>query len=530
MVTMTQKEWRWAGGWSIAILLLSCVPYLIALLLTPEGWQFAGILVNPMDGHSYMAKMRQGFEGGWLFHLTYTHEPHPGALIFTFYLLLGHLAALTGLPLVVVFHLVRLAAGFCLLLASFRLIGLVTSDLNERRLAFILVCSASGLGWLGAFVGTQPIDLWVPEAFIPYSLYSSPHFSLGLALMALIFQGALEPGRRAWLWGGVAALVLALILPFGLLTVWAILAIFIGWLYLVGRRLPVPQIWLAVSVGLCSAPVIFYDYWVSTTDPILAGWGAQNITPAPPLVDFWLGYGLVGLLAVAGGWQVVRQGERRAGEWLVLCWAVGTVLLVYFPFDLQRRLINGLHIPICILAAIGLKRSLKLSHRRHVTTAVITLGAVGTLFVWLVPLLAVAFQSPNQSELTALLFIRREEEAAFAWLREHTTLDDVILASPRVGMFVPGQTGARVFYGHPFETIAADTKKEQVEAFYQGKSALPSAVTFIFYGPSERALGEGVPQILSDFPVTFDQDGVTIYETDSASQLFLAQRFKPLLR
>ncbi|HXV97312.1 MAG TPA: hypothetical protein VEC93_02745, partial [Anaerolineae bacterium] len=64
---ITSQEWRWAIGWSIAVVFLSCLPYLIAVLTAPQGWQFAGILVNPYDGHSYLAKIRQGLEGNWLF-------------------------------------------------------------------------------------------------------------------------------------------------------------------------------------------------------------------------------------------------------------------------------------------------------------------------------------------------------------------------------------------------------------------------------------------------------------------------------
>ncbi len=135
----TTKEWQWAITWSIIILSLSCLPYLVTMWTTPKGWQFAGILVNPLDGHSYMAKMQQGIAGNWQFHLTYTSEPHNGAFIFTFYLALGHLTALTGLPKIIIFHLARLLAGFGLLLTAFRFITRLTPHPTERRLAFIFI-------------------------------------------------------------------------------------------------------------------------------------------------------------------------------------------------------------------------------------------------------------------------------------------------------------------------------------------------------------------------------------------------------
>jgi hypothetical protein len=99
------------------------------------------------------------------------------------------------LPLIVVFHLARLMAGLILLLTAFRFVALVTPHPHERRLAFVLLFSASGLGWLGAIFDAFPIDLWVPEAFVPYSLYANPHFPLAMALMLVILQLVAWPAR-----------------------------------------------------------------------------------------------------------------------------------------------------------------------------------------------------------------------------------------------------------------------------------------------------------------------------------------------
>ncbi len=526
--------WRWAIGWAVVVMLLSVVPYLLALGLTPPGWHFAGFLVNPYDGHSYLAKMRQGFEGDWLFHLAYTPEPHEGAFIFTFYLALGHLARLTGLPLIIVFHLTRLAAGFILLLTAFRFVCLVTPHAQERRLAFMLLCTASGLGWLGAMFNAFPIDLWVPEAFVPYSLFANPHFPLAIALMLVILQIVIQPRREergetnillpsprlaSLLSTALAGLALALILPFALLTMWAILVVYLGWRFYAIRNTHyiMPEIWQTLAVILASAPVIGYDYWVSTHNPVLAGWSAQNLTPAPSVLNLAWGYGLVGLLAIVGGWLIVRRGLKTetTGEGLVLLWAVTTLLLVYFPFfDLQRRLINGLHIPLCILAAIGLTRWLngriKPHYGRLITNLVVTSGALGTLFVWGLPLLGL-LQSPIRSETSALFFYRDSESAAFDWLRENIKPNDLILASPRLGMFVPGQTGGRVFYGHPFETIQAKNKKAMVEAFYRGElDTLSPLPDYIIYGPAEQAVGR--PNSLSKYPIVFTAQDIVVYQ------------------
>ncbi len=199
----------------------------------------------------------------------------------------------------------------------------------------------------------------------------------------------------------------------------------------------------------------------------------------------------------------------------MVIWAVTTLVLLYLPFDLQRRLINGLHIPLAILAALGLRRwlatsSLKFRVRRLIPAVVVAVSALGTLFVWGVPVMA-ARQQPDSSDAVALLFMRQDEVAAYDWLRQYAGQEKVVLASPRVGMFVPGQTGARVFYGHPFETVEAATKRALVEAFYRGEvEAVSPPVDFIIYGPSEQALGR--PTHLPDLPVLFNRGEVLIYE------------------
>lgn len=525
---ITATEWRWAIKWSIAILLLSCLPYLFALQAAPEGWRFAGFLANPLDGHSYLAKIQQGEAGSWLFHLSYTPEPHEGVFVYTFYLALGHLAAATGLEKILVFHLARLLAGFGLLLAAFRFTARVLPEPQQRRLAFILMLTSAGLGWLGVVFGAFPIDLWVPEAFIPYSLYANPHFPLATMLMLIIFDQLLGSLTKPYpsvtrLFGvGLAALILTIISPFGLVIVMVVTGTFLSWLYLTERRLPWAQIWLTLDAILWSTPMLLYQYWVMTNNPAMAGWLAQNVTDAPALVDFGLGYGLVGLLALPGLIYIIRSGRTNvtSGQWLIVLWTVAAIALVYLPFDLQRRMIHGLHVPLSLLAAIGLswglaKSKLPAGYQHLTKVGVITLGTLGTLVVWGLPLISL-LQAPESSNAIPLLFLREEEVAAFDWLREQVGPDEIILASPRLGMFVPGQTGARVFYGHPFETLEAEVKEAQVEAFYRGElESLSPAPDYLIYGPSERALGQ--PKRLAEYSPVFSAGELVIYKVSEDS-------------
>jgi len=514
------REWRWVLIWSGVILAVSCLPYLIGWVATPSGYQFGGILVNPFDGNSYLAKMRQGWAGTWQFHLAYTPEPHDGAYIFLFYLGLGHIARLVGLPLIVVYHTARVLAGFVLLIAVYVFLTHLIDDRHGRRLAFWLVGTSAGLGWLGAALGAFPIDLWVPEAFVFYSLLSNPHFPLAIALMLVVVAGVVWPATGIWRWlmPGLAALLLALVQPFALAVVYASLALYSMLRAWLDRSWPLPGLMAAVSAVVFSLPVLLYDYYVYTTNPALAAWGEQNITPAPPVLDLILGFGLVGILAVLGAMVAVRTQDK--GGLALAIWSIATLALVYVPFALQRRVLIGLGFALAALAAVGLSRWLlpKLSSApaRLVGTLVVAISALGSLFLLMVLILGV-LNRQGQSDFFARLYLSQDESAAMEWLLTNAH-DQIALAAPRTGMLLPGQSGVRVFTGHPFETIDAEIKDAHAEAFFRGEMAAgvwqrlrdEYDIRYVFFGPTERALGDG--SYLDEFEIVFQQGEVAIYE------------------
>ncbi|HEX9680036.1 MAG TPA: hypothetical protein VGA32_01180, partial [Anaerolineales bacterium] len=63
---------------------LTLIPYWIATGQAPGDAVFSGFLLNPTDGFSYLAKMRQGWDGEWLFRLSYTDAPGTPVLLFAY--------------------------------------------------------------------------------------------------------------------------------------------------------------------------------------------------------------------------------------------------------------------------------------------------------------------------------------------------------------------------------------------------------------------------------------------------------------
>ena len=201
---------------SVIVIVLIVVPYLYAFQMNNTESVFGGFLINPIDGHSYLAKMQQGFRGEWKFVLPFTAEAGSGAYLFLFYLGLGHLGRILNLPLLVVFHSFRILGSIMLLGTLYLFNTKIFDERRHQNLGFAICVLGSGLGWITVFTGMFTSDFWVAEAYPFLSMYTNPHFSIGLALMIL----ALMPGRKLSVVSELAlGLGLGIIQPFAVVIV-----------------------------------------------------------------------------------------------------------------------------------------------------------------------------------------------------------------------------------------------------------------------------------------------------------------------
>jgi len=494
------------------VLVASFTPYLYAASAAGEGYRFGGFLLNPIDGNSYLAKMRLGWQGEWQFTLPYTAEVGKGSYLFLFYLFLGHLSRLLNISLVWTFHLARFLAVLFMLAALYYFYRAIFPDVRLYSLAFLLAAIGSGMGWLGLLFGGFTADFWVAEAYPFLSAYANPHFPLGLGLLLLIFLPAVLPsatshpvftGRlvavisRPWI-SGLLALLLAIIAPFGVVialsvftgsTIWAFFQPREGYPFLSFlHRL----IWVAVG----GAPILVYDLWITTRDPLLSSWNAQNLTPSPPLWDLVVSLSPLLIFAVLGaGWLVMRDqgGQSNLGSgWRVpLVWLVLALLLMVLPVGLQRRFMMGLYVPLALFAVAGITwLAAGKDQKFWLLAALVVLLVLPTNMVIL---LTARYGVQNHDPV---LYLSQAEAQAIDWLEAHTAPNALVLAAPATGLFIPAQSGRRVIYGHPFETVSAAEEEQAVESFFSHTDADSQrwflnerGVEYVFDGPRERQLG-----------------------------------------
>ncbi|MCL5256838.1 MAG: hypothetical protein M1319_03460 [Chloroflexi bacterium] len=510
----------WALPWAFIVLLLASLPYLAGLLLAPRDAVFTGLIINPADGNSYLAKMAEGASGAWLFHLPFTSEPHNGAFLFPFYLALGRLCSLVGIPLIAGYHAARLFGGLVLLLVGYQFLGFFLPGRRQKRIAYLLLCFASGQGWIFMLAVIPSTDLWLPESNAFYSILVNPHFPLAVAAEMgsfLFLARFLESGRtRFALASGSCGLVLTLLQPFMALSLCLIAGIYtiIRWWYRARdiwadlRGLAVVLVMTVASAG--------YAVVATSADPVLSAWMAQNLTPSPGVLEFVSGYGALGLLGFWGGVVAMRsrQGIERERILLLIVWVVVTAVLLYAPLSLQRRLSEGLQVPLVILAAIGLSR---LSGFPRLPRRL--LGAVAVVMLVPTNLALVVMATGTVAEHQYPEYIGRDELAAMEWLHDNTRPADVVLASSEMGNTIPARAGNTVYYGHLMETIDSESKLEQVEAFYGGGMTAGEAaqfldrtgVRYVFWSEYERELGGRHPDSIAGVSPAFTSGDVTVF-------------------
>jgi hypothetical protein len=455
---------------SLGIGLLTLIPYGIAYAHAGE-FRFTGFLFNPYDAASYLAKMRQGSDGQLLYTLAFTDNPGPGALIFTYYLLLGRLARLLGAPLIAVWHAARILGGAFFLAVAWEFFGRIGLSDRGRRIAWSILLFGSGFGFLVVPFGSFTADLWVAE-YIPFlGIFTNAHFPLAMALILLLAMQIALPARRptclslAGVW--LLSAALASTQPFGFLPLGLAISVWTVWNRFFHGRFPEGALPHLAAAAFGVLPWAVYDLWMTRSLPRFAVWFAQNQTPTPPVWDIALSLGLPGIFAGISfvRWMRIRSpfreriGSARSGTVLLGLWLSLNLILLYAPFPLQRRLLLGMWIPLAALAAPAFEQWLfspSFSVRRAFSAG-IPLCLSNAVFLTVL-LLSGLTRTPQ-------LFLSREEAAAVDWL-DANAQGSVVLAPPELSKWLPGMAGVGVIYGHPMETPEADTARSAVDCIY----------------------------------------------------------------
>ncbi len=549
---LTTKEWKLALLVAVATAVLGLIPYLLGNLLAPDGLVYMQLIMNPEDSQTYWAKMRQGFDGAWLYTIPFTPEPHAAAGVGIFYVWLGQLARGLGVSLTAVWHGSRFISSIVLFVTTFRFVAEFLPDRQTRWTAYLLALYGSGLGWLLFVVGQPywlgafPVDFKQPGAHLFFTALTFPHISLGTAVILFdvlvlrkiseqysVISGQLSVNGERWGWAvlaGVANLLLGVAYPFLIYIVAGTAVLY--WCVLVWqqRRILWQMGWQIAVMFLIPAPLYLYYLSVWRSNEVFRLWDAQAGTPAAPWPHYLVAFGAMLLLAGLFCWKKPSERPRFMILWM---WIFTAALLLYSPLLPQRRFIQGVHVPLAVLAAAGFvqvvlprwqdsrfwqslitrPRYETAKLRRFVIVLFLLFMSFSNIYLWLDVTRIAALTQPD------LFFRPVAEVEAAAWLRANVPDTAVILGSYQTGNFVAAQAGQRVVLGHWAETVDVVAKETAVTQFFSSSASdtwrqdllEQFDVVYVWYSPREQALGDFDPGTAAYLTPVYQTGPITIF-------------------
>lgn len=514
-----RAEWRWVIFFSVTVLFISFLPHIFVLLsggISNELW-FSGILHDHFNGAVYLSKIQQGMQGHWLTQFQHTGEPHPQLLLYPVYAVLGQIARVALLSPVMVFHLARICAGFLMFAALYQLGATIWVKVRARRIFFVITSIGSGFGWVLAALQQGPLpDVSTAQYYPFYAYLESVHLPLTIAaqsIMIAVFIQALRPGNDAYPSaqnGGVTAALMAVAIVF--LQPSTLLALLIGFSICViirwfnrqhaSRRDVIWFSWVFVP----PLPVLVYYVLLVRYNPVVYEWLMQRVTDPPDLVMLALGFGIPLIIAIPGIYRGIRRFEPDGDRFMLVLLLVMVAGIYLLPL-ISRDFATGLMIPIGYFAARASEDFWFVRlHRRmqfRLFAASIPIISTSYLIVMLLPVLVINMGRSADNAIA----IPADYQRAYEWLAPRVQPDDVIVASPQASLWLPSDIDARVFVGHPAETLHYQQKLDLVTEWLTGSDAFTCAELFgthgsssetytlqyALIGPYERAYSDAVP-------------------------------------
>ncbi len=517
------------------LVVITAAPYLYGYLSAPKGKVFTGVhYLTPGDTNVMLSSIEQVRQGHEVFINPYTSEPQHRIYINPFWLSVGWLGKLFNLPNLLTYHVARSLMIFVFAFVMYLFLAYLFTDAKRRLWMMLIICTASGVGlFFNPFlfdvnnIYEHPTDTWVPESVTFLTLYHSPHLIASVTLIILIFLlmlFAFDSNKlRYSLGAGLACFFLLWFHPFNGPTIFGVLFMYMLIIFLRDRKIYWSYIKHYFILSIFPVPVVAYMYYLSQADWVIRKWNEQNILPSPSIWMYLIGYGILVPLAMYGLWITLKSAKNKGI--FVISWLVTSSLLLYFPIYFQRRLSEGLHIPMAILATAGILmlaerfRNPSSAWQVKLSVLVISLG----IFLPLSNFQIMGQDIYNyQTDKEYPYYLNKTEVEGMSWLKENATLSDVIFSAYEIGNFIPAYSGRIVWIGHGPQTINLEEKFIKSQWFWSTNDDSEARrqflheqkVTYVWYGEHEKKLGSYDPDSKGYLRLVYANADVKIFRVD----------------
>lgn len=496
---MNRKDLLWVFIASTLILLWGSIPTWAGYHAETPHRRFRGVYFDSQDYAVHIAMMEAGRHRETAYQLRFTTEPHNPAYLRLFYITLGHISRIIEISTETTFQLARWILGYLALFALYKLTRRIFPNSFWSRTAFLLAALGSGLGWLQLIINwtpgpITPIDFWLIDCYVFFSLSLFPHFAFVTAGMCIILYLWLDyldtPCWQTILWMSFVSVLVQFVNPIALATVDA--GLVGGMLASWWRRERIR--WADVlALGFAAAsqlPLLAYNFVILNNDPVWSQFTAQNKTLSPPL-DYYL-WGFAPFLPFAFIGIVKLLGNKSTASAASVFWIASGSVLAYAPVFIQRRFLQNITIPLAILAVEGLTMLFEAGPaqspfvKRWKSSLVILFMFVASISSIQLSLGRTVYLQTHPAEL----YYPASLDEAITWLLKNAQYNDFVLATEGTSQILAQKAGVRVYLGHEMETLGYKEKQMQVKYFFEGKldKLASPPVMWVVYGPYEQKI------------------------------------------
>jgi len=454
----------------IFFLILNNLPYLAGLyrsIIGPEISYNGSPLVNEGDYFVYLSYIEQGRHSIFIKNM-YDYQADKAVIFNPLWFVVGQVAKITNN--VVSYHLFRIIFTLSFITILWWWLKKIFDTYKKQLLALSIVLFGNGLGVLFLSIypnhGISPVNLWVSEANTFLNLYQGPLFSLSQTLMLLVFAlfiGSLQKNdNRLRLFYFLSSVLLFILHPYELVSVNIILSIWAAVEYKKCRDKKI----LKNLAWLYLASIISGLYYLKLfQDPSMSHYREQNIVNSGNILEYVFGFGGLMLLSLYGAYYTYKNKLLKNPYLkLMFIWSLAGWIMVYLPFGFNRRLSNGWHIAIAVMASVALiyfyQKKSALIKGGFVALIIIILG-----FDTLYHVMLYTDNIYNNSRNSRVYF--SSDRIAIYKIIELSKKDEpVILTRGEEGNRLPAWVNAKVYMGHDIQTWqAADKNQETINVW-----------------------------------------------------------------
>ncbi|MCK4744782.1 hypothetical protein KAS41_01855 [Candidatus Parcubacteria bacterium] len=541
VLNIKKAEYRLVFIVSVIIIILTTAPYLFGYFNAPAGHQYLGIHLAPADLFVYESYIAQAKNGNFLLENLFHNELPAEKNINIFWLIIGLFAKIFNLAPIIAFHISRIFLIPICLICLYWLIAYFFQDVLKRKTALIITAFSSGLGAVFS-VSLQffeyyddnlgyynwPLDLWSAESHLFLSFYQTPHFIASFVCLILIFLFFLLSFRtnkiKFSFLAGVIALFFFNFHPFFLITFFSVIPTYLIVIFLLKQKKNFLN-GLKHFFVICfiSSPSILYHFLNFLFNPIVQQKAEQNLCKTTSLFLTIISYGIPLFLAIYAIYYLIKNKKIDNRNLFLIVWLMINFIIIYLPFlKFQRRLVEGMQIPIAFLATIALfviynklkeKKILPFFQNKLSFFCLMVILSISNIYVMLDNTALIYKQHP-------IFYIPNENIEAMGWMKKNIDLNKTTISHPMIGNFIPAKADRRVYCGHWVETVNYQEKRARVLWIFKGNNKddqkkeflRNSRIDYIFYSDYEKSLGEFQPPEKDYLEKVYQNEEVEIYK------------------